>query len=77
MPKCSKCGEESDKLYHQGSTHLCSVCLQTITHIHSSPVTCKICSKAITEPFSLLNRENNDRFCSTDCLAKAAGFYIK
>ena len=77
MSKCSKCGEDVDKLYHQGSTHLCDTCLQTVTHIQNYPVICRVCGKIITSTFSLLNRETNERYCSTDCLAKAVGFYTE
>ncbi len=75
--KCSKCNAEVDTLYYQGATHLCSDCLMTFTHIHYKPVLCRVCGTLITQPFSLLNTADNARFCSIDCMAKAAGFNIE
>lgn len=73
--KCSKCGDDVEKLYHQGNTHLCETCLMTVTHIHYKPLLCRVCNKVITQPFSLLNQQDNTRFCSIECMATAAGFH--
>lgn len=75
--KCSKCGEDTDKLYHQGDTHLCGLCLQTVTHIHYKPLLCRFCGAIISSPFSLLNPNDNARFCSLECMAKAVGFHVE
>lgn len=74
--KCSKCGDDVDKLFHQGDTHLCGDCLQTVTHIHYKPLLCRFCDSIITSPFSLLNPNDGARFCSLECMAKAAGFHV-
>lgn len=74
--QCSRCGEEVDKLYHQGGTHLCGICLQVVTHIHYKPLLCRFCGSLITSPLSLLNSNDQARFCSLECMAKAAGFYV-
>jgi NMD protein affecting ribosome stability and mRNA decay len=73
--KCSKCGIETDKLFHQGGTHLCESCLMTNTHIFYKPIKCRVCDSIITDPLSLLNENDNARFCSIECVARAAGFY--
>lgn len=73
---CSKCGNEVDKLYHQGDTHLCSDCLMAFTHIHYKPNLCRVCGELIKSPLSLQNPSDGTRFCSIDCMASAAGFYF-
>lgn len=73
--KCSKCGDDVDIIFHQGGSHLCDLCFMSNVHIFYKPNKCRICDKIITEPISLLNTNDNNRFCSLDCLAKAFGFY--